>query len=240
MRTIRTLVVEDEPLAQDIMEMYISKLPDLELVGKCRNALEAFRFISTGTVDLLLLDINMPEINGMDFLRTLNNPPKVIFTTAYSEFALDSYELNAIDYLLKPISFERFLKAIDKAREVMNISHTGGPSAGEQNDKILFVKSEGKLVRVDLAQLWFVEGLRDYVKLWTDNGKIVIHGTMKSFEDSLASYNNFMRVHKSYIINVDFISEIDGNMLKIKDQFVAIGTTYKDNVMKLLNNYRLL
>ncbi len=240
---ILTLIVDDEPLAQDISEHFIGLMPDMIVAGKCRNALEAFTAISKGNIDLILLDINMPEISGLDFLKNLKDPPMVIFTTAYSEHAIESYELNAVDYLLKPFSFERFSKAIAKVRQLMASKKNDSSAKAPDNaviDNLMFVKTEGKLVRIDLSQLWFVEGLKDYLRLWTSSGKIVIHSTMKNFEESLAAYPNFIRVHKSYIANVQYISEVDGNALHIKGQSIGIGNTYKEDVFKLLNNYKLL
>lgn len=235
---IQVLIVDDEPIARDIMEVYVSKVPELILAGKCKNAIEAFQFIGNNKVDLLLLDINIPEISGINFLKTLKDPPAVIFTTAYSEYALESYDLDAVDYLLKPVSFDRFLKGIQKAKSLLQtgIVSTTSPDT----DKLMFVKSEGRLVKIDLTKLWFVEGLKDYVRLWTDTGKIIVHSTMKSFEDNLSQYPNFTRVHKSYIVNMEHIDEVDGNTILIKKQPVAIGNTYKDEVYKILNGYKFL
>lgn len=235
---IRVAIVDDEPLAQEILQSYLQKLPDTELVGVCKNALEAFALLNKQTVDLLLLDINLPEITGIDFLKSLKYPPKVIFTTAYTEHAIESYELNAIDYLVKPIAFDRFLKAINK------IQHDT-PSAPLQtinpsSEKLLFVRSEGKWIKIDIRKLWFVEGLKDYVRLWTDEGRITVHSTMKNFEEQLKPYANFIRVHKSHIINLEYITEVDGSSIQIKDQLIAIGSTYKEEVQKLLDGYRLL
>lgn len=247
MEKIRTVIVEDEPIAQEILAAYISKIPALQLIGKCKNGLEAFSLLSREKVDLLLLDINMPEINGLDFLKTLRNPPLVIFTTAYPEFAVESYEQNAIDYLLKPISFERFLKAINKVTEVINIKNFNIQENENQvalttkkADNLIFVKSEGKLVKIDLTDLCFVEGLKDYIQLWTGQGRIIVHSTMKNIEEQLASYSNFVRINKSYIINLKFLKEIDGNMVLINDQKLPIGSTYRDSVQQLLQNYRFL
>jgi len=244
MKRIRTLIVDDEPIAQDILETYISKIPELELAGKCKNALEAFSFLNKGETDLMLLDINMPEISGMDFLKSLKNPPHVIFTTAYSEFAIESYDQSAIDYLLKPISFERFLKAIDKANKIINpVGTEMQPSSNILSDNqpnLMFVKSEGKLIKIDLSQLWLVEGLKDYVQLWLEEGKVIVHTTMKNIEELLNNNSNFMRVHKSHIINIRFISEVWGNSIKIKNQNIIIGNTYKEEVDKVLDSYKLL
>ncbi len=242
MQNIKALIVDDEPLAQDILETYILKTPELELLGKCKNALEAFGMLNKQQVDLVLLDINMPEISGIDFLKTLKNPPHVIFTTAYSEFAVESYELNAIDYLVKPIAFERFLKAINKARDIIQgqTSNTNISVSTNAGNNILFVKSEGKLIKIDLSKLCFVEGLKNYLCLWTDSGKVIVHSTMKNIEDTLAGMSNFIRVNKSYIINIAYVSEVDGNAIRIKDQLITIGNTYRDEVHKIFDNYKLL
>lgn len=240
MAKIKVLIADDEPIAQEILENYINRIPDLQLIGRCRNALEAFQYINKEQPDILLLDINMPEITGIDFLKTLKNPPAVIFTTAYAEYAIESYELNAIDYLLKPIAFDRFLKAINKSLDLLK-QKTALPQISNVNaDNVLFVKSEGKLVRIDLSKLWFVEGLKDYVRLWTDQGKVVVHSTMKNMEETLQAHQNFIRIHKSYIVNMDFITEIDGNAVNVKGEMLAIGNTYRDEIHKLFQRYRLL
>lgn len=245
MQPLKVLIVDDEPLAQELLEAYLQKLPDFELIGKCGNALEAFSVLNKQSIDLMLLDINMPEINGMEFLKTLKTPPKVIFTTAYANYAVESYELNATDYLLKPITFERFFKAINKATEAIQAAKNPEPAhiaapATSTADNILFVKTEGKMVKIDLAQLWFVEGLKNYVRLWTDTGKIIVHSTMKNIEDQLAPYPVFVRVSKSFIINIKFVSEIDGNVIRIKGEMVTIGNTYRDEIHRLFNSYKLL
>jgi DNA-binding LytR/AlgR family response regulator len=236
---LNILIVDDEPIAQDIMETYVSKTPDCVVAGKCSNALEAFSFINKQKVDLLLLDINMPEITGMDLLRTLKNPPLVIFTTAYSEYAIESYELNAVDYLMKPVSFDRFLKAIQKAKDLLAVPEKQNAPVAAAGDNMIFVKSDGKLVRIDLKQLFFIEGLKDYVRLWTSQSKVIVHNTMKNFEEQLTQYPNFLRVHKSYIVNLDYVSEIDGNAIKIHDQLITIGNTYRDDIFSFFEKYRI-
>ncbi|MGN6568079.1 MAG: LytR/AlgR family response regulator transcription factor [Flavipsychrobacter sp.] len=243
MKPLAILIVDDEPLARDILETYLQKVPDVQLAGTCKNALEAFSFLSKQQVDVMLLDINMPEISGMDFLKTLKNPPAIIFTTAYSQYAVESYELNAVDYLLKPISFERFLKAITKAIDTIKQKNTAFVESSVNSlnakDDILFVKSDGKLVKIDLTQLWFVEGLKDYVRLWTDSGKVIVHSTMKNFEEQLSALAGFVRVSKSYIINMKYVSEVDGNVIRIKDQMISIGNTYKEQIQELFNKYKM-
>lgn len=239
---IKVVIVDDEPLARDILQTYLDKIEDAELVGTCNNALEAFALLNKQPVDLLLLDINMPEISGMDFLRTLKNPPLVIFTTAYHEYAVASYELNAVDYLLKPIPFERFLKAFYKAKQLLQ--ETGNVSihqhATSAQDKLMFVRSEGKWMKIDLSKLWLVEGLKDYIRLWFDDVRLTVHSTMKNFEDQLKPYPNFIRVHKSHMVNLEFVAEIDNQCIKVKDQLITIGSTYKDEVWKVLQARNLL
>jgi len=240
---MQVLIVDDEPLAREVLETYVLKMPEMRIAGKCKNALEAFSLLSKHPVDLILLDINMPEITGIDLIKTLKDPPLVIFTTAYSEFAVESYELNAVDYLVKPVSFERFLKAINKANEILqpsSLKNENNVITPQPGTNIMFVKTEGKLVKVDLAHLWLVEGLKDYVRLWTDSGKIVVHTTMKSLEEQLLNMTQFVRVNKSYIINMQYITEVDGHVIRMKDQIITIGNTYRDEVHNLFDKYKLL
>lgn len=240
---MRVAIVEDEPLAQEILQSYLQRINTFELVATCKNALEAFALLNQQSIDLLLLDINMPHISGMDFIKSLKNPPLVIFTTAYGEYAIDSYELNAVDYLLKPISFDRFLKASNKAQEMFKPMQINIPLQSQlpaNTNKLLFVRSEGKWIKIDLSKLWFVEGLKDYVKLWMEDGRITVHSTMKNFEEQLSVYSNFIRVHKSHIVNLEFVSEIENNSLKIKDQIIGIGNTYKEEVYKVLNDLKFI
>lgn len=231
---MRVAIIDDEPLAREILESYLQKTPNVELVGSCKNAIEAFSLLSKQAVDLLLLDINLPEILGTEFLKTLKNPPLVIFTTAYSEYAIESYELNAVDYLLKPISFERFLLAINKAKEVLE--PTKLPTENPMNQQNLFVRSEGKWIKIDLTKLWLVEGLKDYLRLWINDERITIHNTMKNFEEQLAAFPNFIRIHKSFIVNLNFVEEVENNSLKIKDKILSIGNTYKGNFITVFNH----
>jgi DNA-binding LytR/AlgR family response regulator len=240
------LIVDDEPLAQDVLETYISRTPGLSLVGKCSNALEAFALLNRQPVDLMLLDINMPEMSGIEFLQALKRAPLTILTTAYSEFAITGFDLDVVDYLLKPFSFERFLRAINKANVALakveskgslrsSVSDSG---SGSQPD-ILFVRTDSRHVRIDLNELALVEGLKDYVRLWVGDAKLVIHSTMKGIEDSLSANPAFLRISKSYIVNLKLVSEIDGNCVVIKDQRLTIGATYRDAVMEVVGKYKL-
>lgn len=235
---LKVLIADDEPIARDILTDYVSKAPMLELVATCSNALEVFAELNKQKVDLLLLDINMPEITGMDLLRSLKEPPMVIFTTAYSEYAIESYELNAVDYLLKPISFDRFMKAVSKAQDVHSVKDVA--AAPSPKDDVIFVKSDGKHIRVELSELVLIEGVKDYVRLHLQNSSLLVHSTMKNMEEQLATYNDFLRVHKSYLVNLKHIREIDGNMLRLGDTTVVVGNTYKDKVAEILNRFKTI
>ncbi|MDZ4666531.1 MAG: response regulator transcription factor [bacterium] len=236
MITLRTLITDDEPLAIEVLQSHLKGHANIELVGTCKDAIEAYSFIIKNPIDLLLLDINMPEINGIEFLRSLKEPPMVIYTTAYPNYALESYELNAVDYLLKPISLERLNKAIEKAYHLKQ-NTLQAPNTAPQ--KVLFVRSDSKWLRIDVNNIWLVEGLGDYIKVCVNDERIIIHSTMKNFEDQLKPYPQFARVHKSYIVNINFISQSDSNSLIINNQTISVGAVYKENLQKLIQANRL-
>lgn len=237
MEQIKVLLADDEPLARELLESYLEKLPRYQLVASCTNALEAFVALNKSPVDLLLLDINMPEISGMDFLKSLKHPPKVIFTTTYAEFAVESYEHHAVDYLLKPITFSRFLMALQKLEAAIQPSEAVAQPG--LSDNILFVRSEGKMLRVHPEELWFIEGYGNYVRLWSADGKLILHNTMKQMEANFQQNPLFIRISKSYIVNLKFVLEVDGNALRIGTEALAIGATYRDEVKKTLERYQL-
>lgn len=227
------LIIDDEILAQDVIEHYVSRMDNLELRGKCNNALEAFSVMSKQEVDLIFLDIQMPEISGLEFIKLLKNPPKIILTTAYTEYALDGYELNVVDYLLKPVSFERFLKAVDKVQVLLQPAVADKmPAALTAQD--IFVKSEGKLIRINTADIRYVEGLKNYLLIHTGHKKIIVHGTMSNMEEELKAFQHFIRIHKSYLVNKNCIAEIVGNMIKVDQDELPIGGVYKNDLLKLL------
>ncbi|GAB5523572.1 MAG: LytTR family DNA-binding domain-containing protein [Roseivirga sp.] len=237
----RYLIVDDEPIAHRIIERYCNDLPHLEKAGDCYDALEAMQFLSTERVDLMFLDINMPKLKGFDFLKTLANPPKVIVTTAYKEFALEGYELNVSDYLLKPFSFERFVKAVHKAVSMETSAATPlqatAPTmtkapAGKQR---LFLKGDKKHHQVAFADILFVEAFGNYAKVYLENEMIVTHEKLSTFEQLLPS-DEFIRVHKSFVISVDRINLIEGNRIKINDHEIPIGQVYKMNVNRLFES----
>lgn len=235
---MNVIIVDDEPLAQEVLETYVSKFPALNLIAKCSNAVEAFDVLNNNSIDLMFLDIQMPQISGIDFLKTLPNPPQVIFTTAYSEYAMAGYELNVVDYLLKPISLDRFAKAVNKAvaKELQENEPTI-PASTETADYI-FVKADKKLIKIRFDQINYIEGLKDYVILHTPNGRVVTLQTMKSLEVKLPS-DIFMRVHRSFIVNMGNISIIEGNTVQIEKKIIPIGKNYKDVLLSIINKNRL-
>jgi DNA-binding LytR/AlgR family response regulator len=237
---IKTLIVDDEPLARVLLETYLKKMPGFSIEGLCQNALEAFSIISKGDIDLVLLDINMPEITGMELLRSLKNPPKIIFTTAYAEYAIQSYEVNAVDYLLKPITFERFTQAIHKlSNDEVRIQPQPFQDTNAK-EPILFVKSEGKMIKIDLEQLWIVEGCKNYVLLWVGDKKIIVHSTMQKIEEELKRFSFFIRISKSAIINLKFVNEVEANCIRIRGESLVIGNIYKQGFSKLFEKYKFL
>lgn len=234
MTRIKCLIVDDEPLAQQVIETYINKLNSLELIQKCNNAMEAFEALQNHEVDLMFLDVQMPVITGIEFLRSLKNPPHIILTTAYPNFALDGFELNVTDYLLKPISFERFLKAIDKATEKIHAQNK--PDAPDNNDvpEYMFVKEDSKLVKINFSDIDHIECMKDYAKIFTKQRMVVTHHTMKKFEEILPG-RLFMRVHRSYIIYLPAIQSIFGNMIETQKGRIPIGANYRDELMKVVS-----
>lgn len=233
---IKCIITDDEPLAVDVLESFITRIPEMELVARCSNAVEAFGVLSKQKVDLMFLDIQMPEITGLEFLKSLKNPPLVIFTTAYPNYALESYEIDAADYLLKPISFDRFLKAVNKATE--RLKQISTPTDSPDQPEYIFVKADGKLIKITIPDIAYVEGLKDYVVIHTKEKTIVTHNTMKNIENLLEKDENFLRIHRSYIINMRHVKEIEGNSFRIKDQLLTIGTTFKEEVQNKLEKYR--
>ncbi len=227
------LIIDDEALAQDIIEHHIAQTSYLTLMGKCDNALEAFSFLGSHQVDLIFLDIKLPKVNGLDFIRLLKRPPKVILTTAHTEYAVASYELNVVDYLVKPIGLERFLQAVDKAKAlVKNNSAQVVPVSPPPKD--IFIKSEGKLLRINMADIRYVESFRNYLLIHTGTQKITTYATMAHLETQFAASPDFIRIHKSYLINKNYITEIMGNVVTVGKAELPVGAVYKTDMMKLL------
>jgi DNA-binding LytR/AlgR family response regulator len=237
---IKVIIVDDEPLALDILETFIAKMPDLELVTRCNNALEANEALKQHSIDIMFLDIQMPQLTGIDFVKTLANPPMVIFTTAYSEYAVEGFELNAVDYLLKPIAFERFAKSVNKAVEKMK-SQSAEISINEE-DGFFFVKADKKFVKVNFDEILYIEGLKDYVIIRQANSRVITLQTMKSLETKLPS-TVFRRIHRSYILNINKIKAVVGNMVEIiekgQPKHIPIGKNYRESLLELINQNKL-
>lgn len=237
----RCLIVDDEPLAQRVVEKYIGQMPMLTLEGKCSCAIDAIPYLNNGGVDLVFLDINMPTLTGVDFLRSLRNPPLVIITTAYPEYAIEGFELDVVDYLLKPIPFERFFKAVNKALDRLRLGAVHAPLVAipfpdalpSAENVTLTVKADKRIYKIPFGTIILVEGLGDYVTIHTTKGKITSHDTMKRLETEL-SRPNFLRIHKSYIIAASRVEYIEGNAVKVGDELIPIGKSYRDEVLPLL------
>jgi DNA-binding LytR/AlgR family response regulator len=228
---IRTIIVDDEPLARDVLKNYIEQLKNVELVAVCENALEANEVLHANDVDLLCLDIHMPQITGIDFLKSLKNPPLVLFTTAHPDYAIEGFELDVVDYLLKPISLDRFMKAINKVEDRLEKQ-----GSAAENDHF-YVKADKKLVKVFYKDMLYIEGLKDYVILRNEKNRVITLQTMKSLENKLPQ-EHFIRVHRSYIVNIDKIQSIMGNMLEINEKgqikHIPVGKNYREQLMKMI------
>lgn len=234
---VRALITDDEPLAQNVIQQYAQKLPELNIVGTCDNAICAHKFLQEEDVDLLFLDINMPKLSGISFLKNLKNPPLVIFTTAYSEYALEGFELNVIDYLKKPFSFERFCKAYFRAQELLQLKKQSQTNdTTKKTDGFLFIKSDKKTIKVKFSDIFYIEGLGDYIKLHLRDKKLITNLSMKKIFNLLPN-NTFFRTHKSYIISLDKIEAIEGNMTLIKNTKLPIGNSYRQEFIQHIKRY---
>lgn len=227
MNRYKCIIIEDEPLAQNILKKYIADHPSLELVAICPDALEAQSILTQQNIHLIFLDINLPKLSGINFIKTLIHPPLVIFTTAYPEFAVEGFELNAIDYLLKPFSFERFIKAVNKVIEKLNASLQNNIAA---SNPFIFLKADKKNHKIDLESIQYIEAIGDYMKVVTDSVQLIINETMKKMQEELPAHL-FIRVHKSFIISRNRIKYIEGNYVQIEDKSIPIGATYKNEVL---------
>lgn len=230
---IHYAIIDDEPIAHRIIERYSGNLSHLYKAGNCYNAFEAMELLNKQKIDLLFLDINMPKLSGFNFLKTLKNPPKIIVTTAYAEFALEGYELNISDYLLKPFSFDRFIKAINKTFGD-KVEKNSAPSSAKVNQPRFFIKGDKKHHQVSSDEILFVEAYGNYTKLYLKDEMLVSHEKISSFENSLPE-TDFIRVHKSFVVALSKIKAIEGNRIYIKNHKIPIGQTYKGIITKLFN-----
>ena len=239
MNKIKCLVVDDEELARKLLETFIGRMPHLELAGSCKNPLEAMQSLQEQEVDLLFLDIQMPELTGIEFLKTMTNKPLVIFTTAYPEYALEGYQLDVIDYLLKPFGFDRFVQAVNKASELIRLKKAASqnipantPEEREEDQKdYLLVKSEHKVHKLFYKDIRYIQSMREYVAYYTQEGRILSLNSLKKLEVELPP-NQFIRIHKSYIVSIPKVSTLEGNMVHVGKDKLPIGANYREEVMR--------
>ncbi len=237
---IRCIIVDDEPLALHILEDYIQKVPFLQLIKATTNPIEALTLVQDGSIDLVFLDVQMPELTGIQFLKIANGKAKVILTTAYPQYALEGYELDVIDYLLKPIAFDRFFKSVQKAQTVLQPA--AKPAQPEPTQQLkqdflsdfIFVKTEHKIQKVYLNDILFIEGLKDYISIFTTSERIITLQNMKKMEDALPA-RHFMRVHKSYIVSINKIDSIERSRIFMGDKVIPVGDTYRDEFYKIID-----
>lgn len=236
-KKIRCLVIDDEPPAREMLKQHIAGVESLELAGVCSNAIEATNFMKDHPVDLLFLDIQMPQLLGTHFIRTLKSPPKVIFTTAYRKYAVEGFELDAVDYILKPISLERFLKAVNKVLQT-NLSPAQAANDSRENhtepNRFLYFRVDRKMVKVLLNDILFIEGLKDYVKIFTVGKTIVTKHVLSTLEGMLPS-DEFLRIHRSYIIAINKIDSYNADSIEIAKHELPIGRLFKHDVNRMLN-----
>ena len=245
---LKCIAVDDEPLALDIIEDYISKVPFLELVKRTENAIEALQLVQAGGIDLVFLDIQMPELTGIQFLKIASSKSNYILTTAYSQYALESYDLNVSDYLLKPIAFDRFYKAVEKVNNLLQkveqvaivnqepplLQGLVAANPIQQAQDFIFVKTENKIQKIELDDILYIEGLKDYISIFTKTERVITLQNMKKMEETLPK-GEFIRVHKSYIISIDKIESIERSRITIAKKIIPIGDTYRDEFFKLID-----
>jgi DNA-binding LytR/AlgR family response regulator len=232
---IKCIIIDDEPLAITVLKNYISEFKNIELVGTFNSSIEALPIIENNELDLLFLDINMPKMNGLDFLRTLTNKPHIIITTAYREFAVECFDLDVLDYLVKPIPFGRFLKAINKVVNRMTLEKDKLSETTFKEEPYVFLKVDKKLMKIKLKDILYVESLKDYIKVITVLGNYLVHKSMTSISEELPS-DNFLRVHRSFLIAINKITSVEGNSVEIANSRIPIGRNYLEIAkQKILN-----
>ena len=234
-KDIKCIIVDDESIAREIIATHLTKIPNIEIVGNCSNAIDAFKLLREQQVDLVFLDINMPEISGISFAKSINKNVKVIFTTAYRDYAVEGFELKAVDYLLKPISFERLLKAINTYFEIHVDSNQSVKEDLEIND-FMFVRADRRMLKIDFEAIIYIESYSDYIKIHLSNETIVTRETISAIEAKLPK-QRFLRIHRSYIISLKHISSFTNEEITINNTALTISRSYKKDVLKILESY---
>lgn len=234
--TIKCLIVDDEPPARDVIRRYIEQVPLLELAGECANAIEAMISLQQQPVDLIFLDIRMPQLNGTDFLKTLKNPPRIILTTAFAEYAMEGYELDVVDYLLKPVRFDRFLKSVNKAFPTQghkSIAEPLPPIEEKKENSFVYFRADRKMIKVLLQDILYVESMKDYVKVVTAGGAIITKQSISSVEGMLPE-KLFVRTHRSFIVSLQKIRSFTPELIELDNASIPIGKLYRNGVLKML------
>ena len=236
MKKIRCLITDDEKLAQNVLVHHVSKFDFLELKGICNNVFELISFLNEDReIDLIFLDIKMPEINGTDFVNIFKDPPAIIYTTAYNQYALEAFDQHAVDYLMKPVSLERFSKAVHRAQQILVNESVKKVQDVSLEELSFYVKSEKRLVKINFDELVFIEGMRNYVCIHTLTEKITVHQTLTNFETSFKDYQKIVRVHKSFFVNLNHVQFIEQHIMKLtKGANIPIGLQYRDLVYEKL------
>lgn len=232
---LKTLIVDDEPLALDVLETFIERIDSLELVGRCENGIQAFNYLKKGDIDLLFLDIEMPTLDGMELLKSLQNPPKVIITTAYRDYAVESFELSVVDYLLKPIPFQRFVKAVNKAVPKENEANPPLLAVSQANSnerpEAMFIKVDKRIVKISFVDILFIESLKDYIRIHTQAGTFVTYQTMNGIGDILPT-EQFARIHKSFIVSIAKVTSIEAGDLIVCGKSLPVGRSFRDGILE--------
>jgi two-component system LytT family response regulator len=236
-KKIKCLIVDDEPLAREVIHRFITRVPTLELIAECENAIQAMTLVQQREIDLIFVDIQMPELLGTEFIRILQHPPKFILTTAYPQYALEGYDLDVVDYLLKPIQFERFLKAINKAALQIGVATPPGPATPnrqeEKADPYLYFRTDRKMVKVMLDEIVYIEGMKNYIRIITTHGTVITKNSMAAVEAMLPE-TTFIRTHRSFIVSRAKISSFTGEAVGLGTVEIPIGKLFKASVMKAL------
>lgn len=234
-KPISCIIVDDEVIAREIIASHLSQIDNIEVVAQCKNAIEAFNFISNNTVDLVFLDINMPEISGIAFAKSINKDIKIVFTTAYRDYAVEGFDLQAVDYLLKPIAFERLLKAVNRFFDVNNDSKNTNTKVIDPND-FIFVRSNRRMLKVDFSDILYVESYSDYIKIHLENETIVTRETISAIEAKLPK-TKFIRIHRSYIVCLSKIQSFTNEEVTVNRKALPISRSYKKEVLKHLEKF---
>ncbi|MEL6634516.1 MAG: LytTR family DNA-binding domain-containing protein [Bacteroidota bacterium] len=242
--SLRCIIVDDEPLALDVLESYIEKIDGLEMVARLDNAVDAFNFLNRHTIDLLFLDIQMPKLTGIELLKNISHKPKVIFTTAYRDYALQGYELDVVDYLLKPISFDRFLRAVNKVYQINQskqeqVTQYLAPDVQPYAESFIYLKSDKKMVKVLLKEILYIESLKDYVRVFSPDKSVTAYQRISYMEEKLPE-DKFIRIHRSFIISLDKVEAYSAGFVEIAGKEIPIGRNYRSEVLKTLNQQNLL